>query len=290
MRRSVFLSILITIMISVGSLISANSESAQVFAQPSTGEASDELEELGDDSSESAPARPSLQPKLTPQSSGSQSAPEIDARSSKMSVSQTKAEAGQPTAVSGDLYMQQIQRIETQVNELKEEIFRSRTRLAILKESVLASGLSGTELRIVHRNEMGANFKLERALYILDGDQLRQLVDRDGNLDQQEEIEILSGPIQPGPHNLQVELIYRGNGFGVFSYLQSYRFTLNDSDQFRADEGKRITITAVGYERSGITLELKDRPDIRFERSVVDLEEDSSSEKASPKSKDPVTP
>jgi hypothetical protein len=207
-----------------------------------------------------------------------------------MRVTEAKPDASQTTAGGGDLYMQQIQRIETQVNELKEEIFRSRTRLAILKESVLASGLSGTELRIVHRNEMGANFKLERALYILDGDQLRQLVDRDGNLDQQEEIEILSGPIQPGPHNLQVELIYRGNGFGVFSYLQSYRFTLNDSDQFRADEGKRITIIVIGYERSGITLELKDRPDIRFERSVVDLDEDEGTKKGASQGKDRDTP
>jgi hypothetical protein len=82
-----------------------------------------------------------------------------------MRVTEAKPDASQTTAGGGDLYMQQIQRIETQVNELKEEIFRSRTRLAILKESVLASGLSGTELRIVHRNEMGANFKLERALY-----------------------------------------------------------------------------------------------------------------------------
>lgn len=289
MRRPVFLLILITTLISSGSLYSLSDEHAQALAQPSKGDGGEELEELGEEASTPASPRPSLEPK-TPQSGGRRSAAGKSTRSSTMRVTEAKPDASQTTAGGGDLYMQQIQRIETQVNELKEEIFRSRTRLAILKESVLASGLSGTELRIVHRNEMGANFKLERALYILDGDQLRQLVDRDGNLDQQEEIEILSGPIQPGPHNLQVELIYRGNGFGVFSYLQSYRFTLNDSDQFRADEGKRITITAIGYERSGITLELKDRPDIRFERSVVDLDEDEGTKKGASQGKDRDTP
>ena len=185
---------------------------------------------------------------------------------------------------SGDLYLRQIRRIESQVNELKEEIFRSRTRLAILKESVLASGLEGTELRIVHRNEMGANFKLERILYILDGSPIKQAVDTNGELDQQEEIEIINGNIKPGNHTLQVELIYRGNGFGVFSYLQSYRFNINDVHEFRAEEGKRVTISAIGYERSNILLELKDRPTIRFDESNVSLDEadKSASKKRAP--------
>jgi hypothetical protein len=183
---------------------------------------------------------------------------------------------------SSDLYLRQIQRIESQVNELKEEIFRSRTRLAILKESVLASGLSGTELKITHRNEMGANFKLTRILYVLDGSPIEQVTDINGELDRQEEIEILHGNVTPGNHTLEVEMIYRGNGFGVFSYLQSYRFTLNDVLTFRAEEGKRLTISAVGYERSGITLELKDRPNIRFDRKVDDLDQidNSKSSKA----------
>ena len=77
--------------------------------------------------------------------------------------------------------------------------------------------------------------------------------------------------------------MYRGNGFGVFSYLQSYRFTLNDDTTFRAEEGKRVTISVTGYERSGVTLELKDRPDIRFERDIVDLDEEA--DQAAQKSK-----
>jgi hypothetical protein len=193
--------------------------------------------------------------------------------SSALKVTTISADESSQSEQKNNIYLRQIQRIESQVNELKEEIFRSRTRLAILKESVLASGLSGTEVKILHRNEMGANFKLERILYLLDGSPIKQTVDINGELDQQEEIEILNGPINPGNHTLQVELIYRGNGFGVFSYLQSYRFTLNDVYTFRAEQGKRINIAAVGYERSGITLELKDRPDIRFERSLDDLDE-----------------
>lgn len=240
-------------------------------AQPSQG---DELEDLDELKSSSAPKRGAVPKSGRPSSKAK----------GKQRLKVTQVERGaSKSASSSEVYLRQIHRIESQVNELKEEIFRSRTRLAILKESVLASGLSGTELRIVHRNQMGANFKLERALYMLDGDPLYRVTDQDGELDQQEEIEIFNGPIQSGNHSLQVELVYRGNGFGVFSYLQSYRFTLNDDTTFRAEEGKRVTINVTGYERSGVTLELKDRPDIRFERDIIDLDEEA--DQAAQKSK-----
>ena len=202
-----------------------------------------------------------------------------DEASTRSSSASTKLKVEKQTSTMNaepqrgdEVYQLQIQKIEAQVNELKEEIFRARTRLAILKETVLASGLAGTEVEIIHRNEMGSSFKLERILYILDGSPIRQAVDKNGKLDQQEEIEIINGPITPGNHTLQVELIYRGNGYGVFSYLQSYRFTLNDVHTFRSEEGKRVVIKAIGYERGGITVDLQERPDIRFEKTIVDLE------------------
>lgn len=258
---------------------SVDVELKSVYAQPQAGDSDGELGDLEEiDQPQTAtrsPQKSSVAGQKIRRKKTARQSTSKRAKNQRLKVTQVQARKRRGNTSSSEVYLQQIQRIESQVNELKEEIFRSRTRLAILKESVLASGLSGTELRIVHRNQMGANFKLERILYILDGSPIRQAVDRDGELDQQEEIEILNGPIARGNHTLQVELIYRGNGFGVFSYLQSYRFTLNDVSTFRAEEGKRVTISAIGYERSGVTLELKDRPDIRFERSVIDLDEEA---------------
>ena len=175
---------------------------------------------------------------------------------------------------SSDLYLRQIQRIESQVNELKEEIFRSRTRLAILKESVLASGLSGTQLRIIHRNEMGANFKLIRAIYQLDEETIQTLTLGDDD-DSKEEV-IYDAGTTPGNHQLVVEMVYRGNGFGVFSYLQTFQFTVSDAQVFRAEDGKRVVLTAIGYERGGITLRTEDRPALRINIDLEDLDEQES--------------
>lgn len=203
-----------------------------------------------------------------------QSTPEE--KNSKVKVEKADTPKEESVETGEDVHQIQIKRIEEQVNELKEEVFRTRSRLSILKETVLASGLSGAEIQIIHRNEMGANFKLERILYILDGTPIRRMVDENGKLDQQEEIEILDGPITPGNHSLQVELIYCGHGYGVFSYLQAYRFTLNDIHTFRTEENKKVMIKVVGYEKGGVTVDLKDRPDLRFEKTVLNLDEEAS--------------
>jgi len=176
-------------------------------------------------------------------------------------------------ALTGDqAYKVKITELETRVNELKEKIFQSKTRLAILKESVLASSIAGAEAQVLHRNEMGSSFRLEKVSYSLDGTPIRSLVDQDGDLDGKEELEILNGPIVPGNHTISVVMTYRGNGYGVFSYLKGYVFNLRSSHTFRADEGKLVQIKVIGYEKGGITTDLKDRPDIRFEDRLSDVQ------------------
>ncbi|MCB9537835.1 MAG: dihydrolipoamide acetyltransferase [Myxococcales bacterium] len=168
------------------------------------------------------------------------------------------------------------------MNELKERIFRTKTRLAILKETVLSSSIAGSEARLVHRNEMGSSFRLEKVTYSLDGTPIFSKVDKDGDLDGREEIEIFNGPIVPGNHTVSVVMVYRGNGYGIFSYLRGYVFTLRSSNTFHAEEGKQIELVIVGYEKGGITTDLKDRPDIRFDSRLNDVGRGAAAAAAAP--------
>jgi hypothetical protein len=179
-------------------------------------------------------------------------------------------------ASGDDAYRLKVQELETRVNELKEKIFRSKSRLAILKETVLASSIAGSEAQIVHRNEMGSSFRLEKVSYSLDGSQIFSRAESDAKLDEQEEIEIFNGPIVPGNHLVAVVMVYRGNGYGIFSYLNGYVFTLRSSYTFRAEEGKLARLKIVGFEKGGMTTDLKDRPAIRFDTELVDVKRAAS--------------
>ncbi|MFP2912691.1 dihydrolipoamide acetyltransferase [Pyxidicoccus sp. 3LFB2] len=159
-----------------------------------------------------------------------------------------------------------VKTLEEQVVDLKEKIYRSKARLLLLQESVLGGDVStGSRAVIVHKNEMGGSFLLESVAYALDGAPIYTQVDTEGDLGKRLEFEIFNGRIVPGQHQIAVRLVYRGNGYGVFSYLEGYKFKVQSSYTFNAEPGKLSTVRVVGFEQGGMTTDLKDRPAVRYD-------------------------
>jgi hypothetical protein len=161
-----------------------------------------------------------------------------------------------------------LRSVEERVNELKEKIFRSKARLVLLQEAVLHGTITGARAVIIHKNEMGGSFRLEEVQYALDGAPIYNKTDLEGTLDAKNEFEIFNGAMVPGAHQVSVYLVYRGNGFGVFSYLKDYSFKIKSSYTFTAEEGKQTTVKVVGFEKGSLMTELKDRPAVRYDVEV----------------------
>lgn len=170
----------------------------------------------------------------------------------------------EPTPSSGS-YQVQLKGLEQRVNELKERIFRSKARLNLLKETVLHGVIAGSRAVLTHKNEMGSSFRLIKLVYAVDGAQIYAKSDDSGALDEKREFEIFNGSIVPGNHTVSVQMVFRGHGYGIFSYLKGYKFTVRSSHTFTAGEGRQTGITVRAYEKGNITTELKDRPAIKFE-------------------------
>lgn len=181
----------------------------------------------------------------------------------------TTPEAAETSAVTADeAFTTRVKTLEEQVVDLKEKIFRTKARLLLLQETVLGGDLSsGAHAVIFHRNEMGAQFILESVAYALDGAPIFTKVDTTGELDKREEFEIFNGRIVPGNHQIAVRMVYRGHGYGIFSYLEGYKFKLQSNQTFNAEAGKTTTLKVVGYEKGGITSDIKDKPGIRYDIS-----------------------
>jgi hypothetical protein len=178
---------------------------------------------------------------------------------------EAKPEPAPEPAPTGGSYQVQLRGLEQRVNELKERIFRSKARLNLLKETVLHGVIAGSRALIVHKNEMGSSFRLIKLVYAIDGAQIYAKADDSGSLDEKREFEIFNGSIVPGNHTISVQMIFRGHGYGIFSYLKGYKFTVRSSHTFTAGEGRQTGITVKAYEKGNITTELKDRPAIKFD-------------------------
>lgn len=194
-----------------------------------------------------------------------------------------------PVAQTADeAFATRVKTLEEQVVDLKEKIYRTKARLLLLQETVLGGDLtSGARAVIFHRNEMGSQFVLESVTYALDGAPVFTKVDSNGELDKKEEFEIFNGRIVPGTHQIVVRMVYRGSGYGIFSYLEGYKFKLQNNQTFTAEAGKVTTVKVVGFEKGGITAKVEDRPGIRFD---ITSTRDNSAAKAQEKAQEQAAP
>jgi hypothetical protein len=179
----------------------------------------------------------------------------------------TPADAAPATsnaAIDAGTYAVRLRDLEQRVNELKEEIFRSKARLSLLAETVLEGVVGGGQALIIHENRMSESYKLVRVVYALDGAPIFTKADEEGSLGEQGEFEVYNGSIVPGEHTLTVGLEYRGHGYGVFAYLKGYRFKVRSTYTFTVPEGRISTLNVVGYEKGGPTTPLEERPAIRY--------------------------
>jgi hypothetical protein len=215
-----------------------------------------------------APAASGAAAAPAPASSGA--APVAAPATSAVTVDMTTRPA-ETQGVTGATYAVRLRDLEQRVDELKDQIRRSHTRLALLSDTIIGGGAAGSRSEVEFKNEMSSAFQLTKALFVIDGQVQYNRADEGGALADQKDIPIYSGSVPPGDHTIQVALTFQGNGYGVFSYLRGYKFDVKSSHAFTAVEGKTLSITATAFEKGGVTTPLEQRPTIEWQEKVQAL-------------------
>ena len=171
-------------------------------------------------------------------------------------------------------YGRRLLTVEEEVNTLKERVFRSKATLQLLKEIVIQGSSTGSRAVLWHVNELGPTYTVESVSYYLDGQSVYAKADPNGSLDAVKELKIWDGAIPPGNHNLTVNLVLRGNGFGVFSYVEGYTFKVQSSYAFVAEDGNTSNVRVVLDERKGVARSFVERPNVEYELKAVRLLDD----------------
>jgi len=214
-----------------------------------------------------APSTESTSPSATPGTAGSgvsaPAAPNAPARAVNVDMNPKAADT-----MNGATYSVRLRDLEQRVDELKDQIRRSHTRLAMISDTILSGGTAGSRAEVDFKDEMSSAFLLTHALFVIDNQVQYNKQDDSGALADQKEIPIYTGSVPPGDHTIQVALTFQGNGYGVFSYLRGYKFEVKSSHSFTAVEGKALTVTATAFEKGGVTTPLEQRPTIEWHESL----------------------
>src|SRR5205814_3016365 len=119
-----------------------------------------------------------------------------------------------------------------------------------------------------------------QASYSLDGQTIYTAADPT-ELSRKNEFPIFQGAIVPGNHTISAMLTYKGAS-NLFPYWQGYTFHIKGSYTFQFDVGKITVVKVVGYEKGGVTIDMKDRPSIRFDVDVQKMSKGTASQLPEP--------
>lgn len=71
--------------------------------------------------------------------------------------------------MDGQTYAVRLRDLEQKIDELKEQIRRSHTRLSLLSDTILSGGGSGSRAVVRFKNDLSDAFRITKALFVLDG-------------------------------------------------------------------------------------------------------------------------
>ena len=162
---------------------------------------------------------------------------------------------------------EQMTQFQERLEDLRDRILKSKARLLQLKEQLMLGTISIISLTIQHSQQVGATFRLQTLAYSLDGIEIYNVVTSPENkLEKLESQIIYEGSLLPGEHLLTVDMIFRGRGYGLFSYLNQYLFKVRSRYVFSVKEGDVLKINVIAYDEGSFLTSLKDRLKVKFTR------------------------
>jgi hypothetical protein len=162
---------------------------------------------------------------------------------------------------------------EEEVNRIKERVFRSKATLQLLQEVVLQGTSTGAHAVLWHESELGPSYTIESIHYFLDGQSIFSKAMVSSTDASQHEFKIHEGAIPAGNHLVTLSMVLRGNGFGVFSYVDRYTFNVQSSYAFSIDDGKSCQVWIRTKERKGVGRSFVERPMVEYEMSCNRLDQ-----------------
>jgi hypothetical protein len=121
---------------------------------------------------------------------------------------------------------------------------------------------ANANLVVTHHDRMGDTFVLESGAYALDGRPFARFDAPADDTPGEKQFDVGRLRVSARSHTFAVHLVYRGRGYGVFSYINGYRFQVRSATDVSVTRPLQIVIDA--HERGGVTTPLEERPAVSF--------------------------
>jgi hypothetical protein len=155
-----------------------------------------------------------------------------------------------------------MQKLEKKIDLLRGQIQDTKSLILNLGENISKGFVTSTKLLVVHNNLLGSAFEIESIEYKLDGFTVYSNNDPE-KIKASEQMVIFDASVLPGNHTLDAIYTLRGTGYGVFTYMEEFKFDMRNQYYFAAPRGKAVELLVEAVDR-GTGETLRDRPALHF--------------------------
>ena len=142
---------------------------------------------------------------------------------------------------------------------------------------VLESAEPDASVSIVQKNKVGELFKLVSASYSFDNEPVYSQLDSPETF-KEKETKIYSGEVPSGRHVVKADCVFKGNGYGLFTYMRGYTFKVSESYSVRVEKDSNVEVVA-SLEDKGASYNVNHRLKISFTANSTARQENTVDER-----------
>lgn len=157
-------------------------------------------------------------------------------------------------AAQPDVAPPPMQAVDRSIDDLSIDILRTEVRLQRLLDAVTGP-TDRPGLVVALRSDLGAQYRIVGWRILVDGVE----IPIDGR-------QTLRQSVPPGNHAVDVELVLRGDGLGLFPYVDGYRFTVRSHLNLAFPESAPVRLDVLAHEAGDVTTPFVERPALRIEQ------------------------
>jgi hypothetical protein len=123
---------------------------------------------------------------------------------------------------SNFIYKSEIKEFDDIIDGINKENKGEEVQINFLKNSLINNEISSAKLLVELFNQDNGYFKILKAKIMMNGVEIYNKK----NIDKKN-ITIFNSASDPGMYTFNFNLIVEGAGYGIFTYMKSYKFTIN---------------------------------------------------------------
>lgn len=162
-------------------------------------------------------------------------------------------------------WLRELRSSEATVHALKEEVFRSKATLQLLRELAVQGASGSGGLRIRHQTALARVYRVVGVDYFLDGKSVYAWKATEGGEPHPREVVVRDGAATPGQHNVQVSVQLQGEGGGMFAYVEAYQTKVDSTAAFDVQGGLVTDVTVKIQTKAKGKKSFTERPNIVYE-------------------------